>query len=35
MKLPADKQLFESELSTYWFDDEGILSLYQKAQNEF
>ena len=31
MKLPADKQLFESELSTYWFDDEGILMSLSKS----
>lgn len=26
MKLPTDKETFETELGTYWFDEEGILN---------
>ncbi|MFN8299526.1 MAG: STAS/SEC14 domain-containing protein [Chitinophagales bacterium] len=26
MKIPTDKDTFETELGTYWFDEEGILN---------
>jgi hypothetical protein len=26
MELPKDRQLYEGELGTYWFDDDGILN---------
>lgn len=25
VNIPTDRQIFESEIATYWFDDEGIL----------
>lgn len=30
MQIPADRQTWESEIATYWFDDNGILVSFSK-----
>ncbi len=31
MTLPTDRQIFEGEIATYWFDDDGILVSLSKS----